>query len=431
MILDRASITRSTLAAVAALLCVVTAAGAAAQSLPRAKPEQVGLSTERLDRITATLRAGVEKGMIPGAVLLVARHGKVAYFEAVGVLDPATKAPMTRDAIFRIYSMSKPITSVAALVLFEDGRFGLEEPVSKYIPQLGGLKVGVEKPDPAGGKPTLELVAARRDMSIQDLFRHTSGLTYGFFGGGIVKKMYVDAKIWNDYPSNAEFVDRLAKLPLAYQPGSTWDYSHSTDVLGRLVEVIAGASLYQFEKERVLDPLGMKDTSFYVTDGTKHVHVAEPFPNDRSIGIDAEFNDPRVQQRWESGGGGMVGTAMDYARFLQTLLNGGALDGRRILGPKTVASMTADHMGAVVAPGPLYLPGSGFGFGLGFAVRKEAGVSPFAGSVGEYNWGGAGGTYFWVDPKEDMFVVFMMQSPKQRAYYRGLLKAMIYAAVVK
>ena len=414
----------------AALLCFSTANFGAAQSLPSARPEQVGLSSERLNRLTATLKADIDKGVIPGAVLLVARHGKVALFEAIGVRNPETKAPMTKDAIFRIYSMSKPITSVSAMILFEEGKFGLAEPVSKYIPQLGGLKVGVEKPD-ASGKPALELVPAQRDMTIQDLFRHTSGLTYGFFGPGLVKKTYVDAKPSTDFPSNAELVDRLGKLPLAYQPGTTWDYSYSTDVLGRLIEVISRQTLYQFEKERVLDPLGMKDTSFYVTDKSKQDRIVEPFANDRSIGVDADFNDPRVAQAWESGGGGMVGTAMDYARFCQMLLNGGSLDGKRILGPKTIAYMTADHLGASITPGPLYLPGPGFGFGLGFAVRKDVGVSSVAGSVGEFNWGGAGGTYFWVDPKEDMFVVFMMQSPKQRVPYRFVLKDMVYAAITK
>lgn len=421
---------RMRMAFLAILLCLSTVALAQAQSLPSAKPEQVGLSTERLNKVTAMLKADVEKGVIPGAILLVARHGKIAWFDTVGTRNAETKAPMTRDSIFRIYSMSKPITSVAAMVLFEDGKFNLSEPVSKYIPQLGGLKVGVEKSD-ADGKATLELVPAQRNMTIQDLFRHTSGLTYGFFGNTLVKKMYVDTKVWNDYPSNAELVDRLAKLPLASQPGTVWDYSHSTDVLGRLVEVISGQSLYQFEKERLLDPLGMTSTSFYVTDRAKQDRIVEPFPNDRNFGIDADFNDPRVVQKWESGGGGMVSTAMDYARFLQMLLNGGSLDGKRVLGPKTVAYMTADHVGTSVAPGPLYLPGVGFGFGLGFAVRKDAGVSPLAGSVGEYNWGGAGGTYFWVDPKEEMFVVFMMQSPKWRVPYRAVLKDMIYAAVTK
>ena len=422
---------RMRIAVLVALLYLPGAVVAEAQSLPVATPEQVGLSTERLSKITATLRGDVEKGVIPGAILLVGRHGKVALFDAVGVRDPATKAPMTKDSIFRIYSMSKPITSVAAMLLFEDGKFSLADPVSKYIPHLGGLKVGIEKADPSGGKPTLELVPARRDMTIQDLFRHTSGLTYGFFGEGIVKKMYAETKVWNDYPSNAELIDRLAKLPLAYQPGTTWDYSHSTDVLGRVIEVISSKSLYQFEKERLLDPLGLKDTSFYVSDKGKQDRIAEAFPNDRNFGVDADFNDPRVIQKWESGGGGMVSTAMDYARFLQMLLNGGALDGKRILSPKTVAYMTADHLGSAIVPGPYYLPGAGFGFGLGFAVRKDAGVSPYAGSVGEFNWGGAGGTYFWVDPREDLFVVFMMQSPKQRVYYRGVLKDMIYAAVVK
>jgi CubicO group peptidase (beta-lactamase class C family) len=422
---------RMRIAVLVALLYLPAAVVAEAQSLPVATPEQVGLSTERLNKIMATLRGDVEKGVIPGAILLVGRHGKVALFDAVGARDPATKAPMRKDSIFRIYSMSKPITSVAAMLLFEDGKFSLADPVSKYIPQLGGLKVGIEKPDPSGGKSTLELVPAKRDMTIQDLFRHTSGLTYGFFGEGLVKKMYAETKVWNDYPSNAELIDRLAKLPLAYQPGTTWDYSHSTDVLGRVIEVISSKSLYQFEKERLLDPLGLKDTSFYVSDKGKQDRIAEPFPNDRTIGIDADFNDPRVVQKWESGGGGMVSTAMDYARFLQMLLNGGMLDGKRILSPKTVAYMTSDHLGTAIVPGPYYLPGAGFTFGLGFAVRKDAGVSPYAGSVGELNWGGAGGTYFWIDPKEDMFVVFMMQSPTQRTRYRALLRDMIYAAILE
>ncbi len=414
-----------------AVWCLLLSTAAQAQSLPSAKPEEVGLSSERLGKLTARLKADVEKGVIPGAIVLVARHGKIAMFEPIGMLNPETKAPMTRDAIFRIYSMSKPITSVSTMILFEEGKLALNDPVSKYIPKLGGLKVGVEKPDPSGGKPTLELVPSQRDMTIQDLLRHTSGLTYGFFGNTLVKKMYVESKVWNDYPSNAELIDRLAKLPLANQPGTTWDYSHSTDVLGRLVEVITDKPLYEFEKARILDPLGMKDTSFYVTDKSKQDRIVEPFADDRNIGIDADFNDPRVLQKWESGGGGMVSTAIDYARFAQMLLNGGTLNGKRILGPKTVAYMTSDHMSAAIAPGPLYVPGPGFGFGLGFAVRKDPGVSPLAGSVGEFNWGGAGGTFFWIDPKEDMFVVFMMQSPKQRVPYRAVLKNMIYAAVTK
>ena len=217
---------------------------------------------------------------------------------------------------------------------------------------------------------------------------------------------------------------------MSYQPGTTWDYSHSTDVLGRLVEVVSGKSLLAYEKERILDPLGMTDTSFYVTDQSKQSRIAEPFANDRNIGTGVDFNDPRVVGKWESGGGGMVSTATDYARFLQMLLDGGTLDGKRILGPRTVAYMTADHLGAAV-PGPYYLPGPGYGFGLGFAVRRDAGVAAAISSPGEYNWGGAGGTAFWIDPKEQMFVVFMMQSPKQRVHYRPLIRDMIYAAIVK
>jgi CubicO group peptidase (beta-lactamase class C family) len=404
---------------------------AQAQGLPMGKADELGFAPDRLAHITAMLKGNIDKRDIPGAVLLIARHGKVAYFESLGALDPQGKAPMSKDAIFRIYSMSKPITTVAAMMLFEEGRITLDEPVGQYLPQLAKPQVGVQTTDSSGGPPKLELVPAKRAISIQDLMRHSSGLTYGFFGEGAVKKLYVEANLFDGDFTNADFVDRIAKLPLAYQPGTTWDYSHSTDVLGRLVEVVSGKSLYAFEKERVLDPLGMSDTSFYVTDEAKQGRVAEPFADDRSFGAGTSFNDPRVAKKWESGGGGMVSTASDYARFLQMLLNGGTLDGKRLLGPKTVAYMTSDHLGTAVVPGPYYLPGAGYGFGLGFAVRRDAGVSPVNSSPGEYNWGGAGGTAFWVDPKEDMLVVYMMQSPSKRTHYRALLRDMIYAAILK
>jgi CubicO group peptidase (beta-lactamase class C family) len=413
---------------VSAFCWLALATLAHADGLPTAKPEEVGLSSERLGKITEMLRANIAKSEIPGAVLLIARQGKIAYFETLGSLDPQAKTPMPKDAIFRIYSMSKPITTVAAMILFEEGRITLDEPIGKYIPALGKPQVAAN--NTVGGSGELQLVPANRAISIQDLMRHTSGLTYGFFGDTPVKKLYVEAKLWEDYPDNAQFVERLAKLPLAYQPGTTWDSSHSTDVLGRLVEVVSGKTLYAFEKERILDPLGMVDTSFYVTDEGKQGRIAEPFADDRNFGVNANFNDPRVARKWESGGGGMVSTAIDYARFLQMLLDGGALEGKRILGPKTIAYMTADHLGAAV-PGPYYLPGPGYGFGLGFAVRRDAGIAPAISSPGEYNWGGAGGTAFWVDPKEQMFVVFMMQSPRQRVHYRPLLRDMIYAAIVK
>jgi CubicO group peptidase (beta-lactamase class C family) len=289
--------------------------------------------------------------------------------------------------------------------------------------------VGVEK-KAEDGTLGLDTVPAKRPITIQDLMRHTSGLTYGFFGEGLVKKAYLDAHLFAGDVDNAEFADRIAKLPLAYQPGTTWDYSHSVDILGRVIEVVSGKSLFQFEKERLLDPLGMKDTSFYVTDPAKKLLIAEPFPNDRTIGNEAVMGDPRVVRRWESGGGGMVSTIGDYARFAQMMLQGGTLDGKRYLSPKTVAYMGSNHIGqgSGVVPGPYYLPGPGFGFGLGFAVRTEAGVTPWEGSVGEMNWSGAGGTTFWIDPRENMFVVFMAQSPSQRMRLRIALKNVVYGA---
>ena len=420
---------RKYVAAIVSAFCwLALAALAHADGLPIAKPEEVGLSSERLGKITEMLRANIAKSEIPGAVLLIARQGKIAYFENLGSLDRQAKTPMPKDAIFRIYSMSKPITTVAAMILFEEGKITLDEPIGKYIPALAKPQVAVN--NNVGSSGELQLVPANRPASIQDLMRHTAGFTYGFFGDTPVKKLYLDAKLFDGDPDNAEFVERLGKLPLAYQPGTTWDYSHATDVLGRLVEVVSGKTLYAFEKERILEPLGMTDTSFYVSDEGRQGRIAEPFADDRSFGAGTAFNDPRVARKWESGGGGMVSTAIDYARFLQMLLDGGALDGKRILGPKTIAYMTADHLGAAV-PGPYYLSGAGYGFGLGFAVRRDAGVSAVVSSPGEYNWGGAGGTAFWVDPAEQMFVVFMMQSPRQRVHYRPLLRDMIYAAIVK
>jgi CubicO group peptidase (beta-lactamase class C family) len=415
----------------AALFALAFAALAAAQGrdLPRADPEAVGMSSERLGRIVARLRADADAGRIPGAVLLVARQGKVVTYEAVGRLDPTGSAAMPRDAIFRIYSMSKPITSVLAMMLVEEGRLKLDDPVARWIPAYARVQVGVEKPG-ADGKPVLELVAPRRPMTIQDLMRHTAGLTYGFFGSSLVKTRYNEAGLLAGDPSNEVFADRLAALPLAFQPGSTWDYSHATDVLGRVIEVVTGQPLERVARERLLDPLGMPDTTFHLGP-TQFARIAEPFGNDRSIGVGVDVFDPRVAQRWESGGGGMLGTAMDYARFLQMLLNGGTLDGRRYLGPRTVAFMTADHLGTAIATTPLYLPGPGYGFGLGFAVRRVSGEAAFPAEAGTYYWGGAGGTYFWVDPKTDLFTVLMLQSPRERVYYRTLLQDMVYAAVMK
>jgi CubicO group peptidase (beta-lactamase class C family) len=410
----------------------VASPGAFAEGPVTGQPNEAGFTDTGLARIDAYIKNEIAGNKIPGAIMMIQRNGKTVYFSSFGVRDPGTKASMTPDSIFRIYSMSKPITTVAAMMLVEEGKLQLDEPLSKYIPAFANVKVGLEKKG-EDGATGLDMVAAKRPITIQDLMRHTSGLTYGFFGEGVVKKAYVDAHVTAGDFDNAEFAERIAKLPLVYQPGTTWDYSHSTDILGRVIEVVSGKSLYQFEKERLLDPLGMKDTGFYVSDQARQPRLAEPFPDDRKIGTDSEMGDPRVAKKWESGGGGMVSTIGDYARFTQMLLNGGVLDGKRYLSPKTVAYMGSNHVGPAssVTPGPYYLPGPGFGFGLGFAVRTEAGVSPIEGSVGEMNWSGAGGTTFWVDRSENMFVVFMAQTVSQRGRIRVALKNLVYGAFDK
>ena len=409
----------------ATIVLLATIPAALAQS-PVTRPKEAGFTTEGIARIDAFMKKEIEANKIAGAIIMIQRKGETAYFNSFGSRDPATKEPMTPDTIFRIYSMSKPITTVAAMMLVEEGKLLLEEPVSKYIPSFADLKVGVETKGEGGS--SLELVPATRPITIQDLMRHTSGITYGG-GAGMVKKAYGDAKLYDGDFDNAEFAERMAKLPLAYQPG-TWDYGHSTEILGRIVEVVSGRSLYQFEKERILDPLGMKETSFYVTDPTKKSLVAEPLPSDKKIGS-AEMFDPRIPMKWEPGGQGMLSTIGDYARFTQMVLNGGTLDGKRYLSSKTIAYMGSNHIGPStgVVPGPAYLPGPGYGFGLGFAVRTEPGASVVEGSVGDLSWGGAAGTAFWIDPKESMSVVLMMQAPSQRLRIRNTLRNLVYGAL--
>ena len=399
----------------------------AAQALPVAKPEELGLSPAGLAKLGDWMRAEVAAKKIPGATIMVVRGGKLAFAETVGVRDPASGAPLKADDIFRIYSMTKPIVSIAAMMLVEEGKLNLDAPVASYIPAFANVKVGVEVAD-ANGRKTLEIVDAQRPMTVRDLMRHTSGLTYGFFGTGLVKQAYREAAITAEgNVDNARFADAIAKLPLAYQPGSTWDYSNSTDVLGRVIEVASGQSLGVFLKARLFDPLGMKDTSFYVADAERQARLAEAFPGD-SITGNAMF-DPRKPAAMESGGGGLMSTAPDYARFLLMLRNGGQLDGKRYVSEATLKDMTRDQLGAQVVRTALYLPGAGYGFGLGFAVRTQpAGGKPDS-AVGEYYWGGAAGTYMWVDPANDLFVVYMMQSPKQRVPHRAALRELVYGAV--
>jgi CubicO group peptidase (beta-lactamase class C family) len=413
---------------ISAVLVFVSPAGAA-DSLPKAaKPEQVGLSSERLARIGQFVNGDIEKGIIPGAVVLVARKGRIAYFESFGLRDKAAGAPLSKDAIFRIYSMTKPITSVAVMLLHEEGRLHITDPVSKYLPPLGKLQVGIEKIDPGTGQTTFYTVPAERQITIQDLLRHTSGLTYGVFGKSTVKKMYTDAGADSDDLTNAELVERLGKLPLAYQPGTTWEYSRSTDVLGRVVEVVSGTTLGIFLEERIFRPLGMKDSGFFVP-SDKHGRIAEPAV-EPATGKVPKLIDVTVPPKYESGGGGAVATVGDYARFAQMLLNGGQLDGVRLLSRKTVEHMTSDHLGPLAGTGPAYLPGPGYGFGLGFAVRREPGLSGWSGSAGEYHWGGFAGTYFWVDPKEQLVAVYAMQAPAARLHSRPIFKSLVVQSIV-
>jgi len=408
----------------AALACLACSARAEAPAVgPRS------FSPAGLVRVSDFIRNEIATGKIPGAILLIQQHGKPVYFENFGVRDIATELSMGADTIFRLYSMSKAVTSVAAMMLVEEGRLSLDDPVSKYIPAFADMKVGVEKKDETG-KLTLTLEPLRRPVTIEDLLRHTSGLTYGFSGGEGVSGLYADADLFNGDRTNAEFVERITKLPLAEQPGTVWDYGHSTDVLGRVVEVVSGQTLYQFEKERLLDPLGMSETAFYVADPAKKLRIAEPMPNDREIAPGLMLRDPLRVRKSESGGAGMVGTIGDYARFAQMLLNGGTLDGHRYLKPETIALMARDHIGPEtrIARNGAYYPGATSGFGLGFAVRTS--VPPNTEwPLGEYRWDGVGGTFFFIDPVDDMFVVFMVQTPSERGRIQLELKTLIYKAM--
>ena len=388
-----------------------------------------GFSPAKLDRVSDYMRNEVATGKIPGAIVLIQQHGHPVYFEKFGVRDVESKTPMTADTIFRLYSMSKPITSVAAMMLVEDGRLALDDPLSKYIPDFADVKVGVEKRGDSG-KDALALEPLARPITIEDLLRHTSGLTYGFYGESAVRKLYANADLFEGDFDNAQFAARLAKLPLQEQPETLWDYGHSTDILGRVIEVASGTSLFQFEKQRLLDPLGMSETAFYINDQTKRPLIAEPMPDDRFTSPIAGIHDPMQPRRWESGGAGMVGTMGDYARFAQMLLNGGTLDGRRYLKPETVALMTSDHIGPEthIARDYFYFPGADSGFGLGFAVRtmRPSGTGL---PIGEYRWDGVAGTFFFIDPADDLFVICMMQTPSQRGRIQTELKTLDYDAL--
>lgn len=386
-------------------------------ALPHAHPADVGLCPERTHGLMAVLRREVASGRLPGAVAMVARRGQIALLEAVGQQDPATGTPMQTDSIFRIYSMTKPIVSVAVMMLMERGQLLLSDPVSRWLPEYAQQQVATAQ----------GLAPVRSPATVQDLLRHTAGLTYEFLGTSPVQQQYGQVKIASRARTNAEFSQALAALPLQFQPGSVWAYSRATDVLGRLVEVVSGQSLGAFLQAEIFGPLGMVDTGFAVPPAQQH-RMAEPFAHDPDGGVPMPVIDPREVPALESGGGGLMSTAMDYARFLQFLRNRGELHGVRLLGPHTVDYMTADHLGGIPVDGTLLPPGHGFG--LGFAVRTHLGLAPVPGSVGLYYWGGIAGTTFFVDPALDLYAMLMIQAPNQRDYYRPLFRDLVYAALL-
>ena len=394
---------------------------------------KAGLSVERLNNIGATLKRDVASAKLPGAVLLAARNGKLVLVDVIGMQDPQMNMPMRRDSIFRLYSMTKPIVSVAVMMMVEEGRVLLGDPVSRYIPELKDLRVGVEKMD-ADGTVKLELVPATREMIVYDLLRHTAGLTYGFEGKSLVKDEYKRLKLDGAALGTSEWLANLLNAPLQSQPGSKWEYSIATDVLGVLLERVSGQTLDVHLAERVFKPLVMKDTAFWI-EPAKHARIANTFAIDPVLKIATPATDVRQPPARFSGGSGLVSTADDFLRFAQMLLNGGELDGVRILAPNTVAFMLADQLAGIRAklpPGTTPAgPRPGYSFGLGFAIRNELGDSITLGNAGIADWNGIAGTNFWIDPKEKLAVVWMAHAPGLRSHYRQLIRNMIYGAMVR
>jgi CubicO group peptidase (beta-lactamase class C family) len=406
---------------------LVLAPHLAAGELPTAKPEEVGLSSAKLQQASAAVRQLIKDGQVAGAITLVARHGKVVLFEAQGVRDVSTGKPMEKDTVCRFYSMTKPVTTVAAMILWEEGRFQLDDPVAKYLPELKGVQVY------AGGKgDDLKLVAPRREMTVRDLMRHTSGLTYGFFSDSPVDELYRKNQVLQRDAKLEAMVSKLGKIPLLYQPGTRFQYSVSTDVLGRLVEVLSRKPLDEFFQERIFQPLDMKDTGFFVPARSQDRFAATHGRNAQGklTVSDAPSKSPFLKKpTLLSGGGGLVSTARDYARFCQMLLGGGQLDGRRILKAKTVEQMTTNQLPDEAMPLNLFGPQEGVGFGLGFSVRVAAAKNDPGRRIGEYGWGGAASTHFWISPRDDLFVIALQQFMPIQMTLELKLKPLIYAAI--
>lgn len=392
-------------------------------TLTPAPAADLGLCPERLAHLRAVLQDEVKRQRLPGAVMMVARHGRLALFDKLGWQDPLAQSPMQLDSLFRIYSMTKPIVSVAVMRLMEQGKLLLDDDVAKFLPEYAAA----QWQDAQG-----QLHPVQRAMTVQDLLRHTSGLTYEFLGQSPVQRQYAQHNIASRGRDNAAMSATLASMPLAFEPGTAWEYSRSTDVLGRLIEVVSGQRLGAFLQAQVLGPLQMHDTKFALGEA-EWGRLAEPFVHDPDGGVPMRVFDARQVAPLESGGGGLLSTAHDYARFCQFMLNGGELDGVRLLSPHTVALMTADHLGDIPRHHPdlaRLLP-PGHGFGLGFAVRKTLGEASVPGSVGMYYWGGIAGTTFFIDPALQLFALLLIQAPNQREHYRPLFRNLVYASVLR
>lgn len=388
--------------------------------------EEHGMSSARLERMSAVLRAEIEKTETPGAALLVMRHGQVVHEDAFGYQDRVAGIKIRRDSVFRIHSMTKPIVSAAALILLEEGKILLTDPVSRYIPAFADVQVAVMN---AEQSEIVSLEEPRRAMTIQDLLRHTSGLTGTTYGKDtVLRQMYRDLRQHGGELNNEEYANRIAELPLNSHPGSQWEYGISTTILGRVIEVVSSMSLGEFLQDRIFDPLEMNGTGFSVREDQLD-RVAQGF-DPKTGGYPWYLSDPTKTPALENGSGGLWSTLYDFAKFSRLILNGGELDGVRILGTKTVQLMTANHLGAEVGPGPLYLPGPGHGFGLGFAVRLTDGISGRLGSKGELRWGGWAGTQFWIDPVEDLICIWMIQDVPNSGRYRWLFKNLVYQAII-
>ena len=388
-----------------------------------AKPEDVGMSRERLARIGDVIAADIDKGLLPGAVTVVARRGRIVHFKAYGRRDPAHDEAMERDSIFRIYSMTKPLVSVAMMMLVEEGRLLLSDPLKAFVPEFAAVKVRAEL------HGAVELVTPARDITIQDLLRHTSGLTYEWMDDGPVQTAYAEAQAGRRSLRNADQAALLATLPLVAHPGTEWNYSRSTDMVGRVIEVVTGLSLGVALRTRLFEPLGMMETGFLVPPNYQP-RIAQAYPTDPETGEPQVLLDVAKDVAMENGGGGLASTASDYARFLHMLVSGGQLDGVRVLSPRTLAYMASDHVAPEIRIMPDILP-EGYGFGLGFAVRRQDGIASFPGSAGDYYWEGLGGTSFWVDPREDLYALVMIQAPGRREHCRRIMRQLVYGAIVE